>query len=49
MKIQHNSDYREQRKSAYPSIEDQLDLLYHDGIDAWKEVIAAVKDAHPKQ
>ena len=36
------------RRAAYPSIEDQLDKIYHEGIDAWKTDIKAVKDAHPK-
>ena len=40
--------YKEQRQRAYPSIADQLDTIYHSGIDAWKETITAVKEAHPK-
>ena len=40
--------YAERRKRDYPSMQDQLDQIYHDGIDAWKETIQAVKDAHPK-
>ena len=39
---------RKQRLRAYPEIRDQLDQIYHDGIDTWKETIKAVKDAHPK-
>lgn len=48
MKIKHNSDYKEQRKAAYPSIEEQLDILYHDGEEAWREMITRVKEAYPK-
>jgi hypothetical protein len=33
---------------AYPSITDQLDTIYHEGIDAWKVTIAAVKQEYPK-
>ena len=33
---------------GYPSIGDQLDDIYHNGIDAWKATIKAIKDAHPK-
>jgi hypothetical protein len=33
---------------GYPSIGDQLDDIYHNGIDAWKTTIKAIKDAHPK-
>ena len=40
--------YREKRASAYPSIQDQLDLLYHGGYDAWKAAITAVKEEFPK-
>jgi len=40
--------YKEQRAQAYPSIADQLDTLYHEGIDAWKATIAAVKQEYPK-
>jgi hypothetical protein len=40
--------YKEQRADAYPSIADQLDLLYHGGMDAWKAAITAVKEEFPK-
>ena len=40
--------YQELRAAAYPSIADQLDLIYHSGIDAWKAQIAAVKQEYPK-
>ena len=36
------------RAREYPSIPDQLDKIYHEGIDEWKKVIKAVKDANPK-
>ena len=36
-------------KSEYPSWEDQLDTIYHSGVDAWKEDIKAIKDKYPKQ
>ena len=42
------NEYQRQRASAYPSIADQLDLIYHEGIDAWKAQIAAVKQEYPK-
>jgi len=41
-------EYKELRKLEYPSIQDQLDLLYHKGIDGWKEEIKKVKDKYPK-
>ena len=40
--------YQRDRAEAYPSIEDQLDDLYHNGIDGWKKTIKAVKDKYPK-
>tara|TARA_R100000995_G_C3392459_1_gene81130 strand:+ start:231 stop:542 length:312 start_codon:yes stop_codon:yes gene_type:complete len=44
----NNAAYQRNRKAEYPSIEDQLDKIYHDGIDAWKVVIKATKDKYPK-
>jgi len=40
--------YQGQRKAEYPSIEDQLDDIYHNGIDAWKATIKTTKDKYPK-
>jgi hypothetical protein len=40
--------YAELRSLAYPPITDQLDTIYHEGIDAWKAVITAVKEEYPK-
>jgi len=40
--------YAQKRAAEYPSFADQFDLIYHDGIDAWKTVIQAVKDKYPK-
>jgi hypothetical protein len=40
--------YKAKRASEYPSIPDQLDLLYHGGMDAWKAAIQVVKDKYPK-
>ena len=40
--------YKDLRKDAYPTIVDQLDDIYHNGVDAWKTTIKAVKDANPK-
>ena len=40
--------YARSRAAEYPSIEEQLDKIYNDGIDAWKVVIKATKDKYPK-
>ena len=43
-----NDSYKSKRRAEYPSIEDQLDKIYHSGIDAWKTDIKAVKDKYSK-
>jgi len=47
--IYDSLQYQRDRKKEYPSIEDQLDDLYHNGIDGWKTTIKAVKDKYPKE
>ena len=41
--------YQEKRKLEYPDWGDQLDKIYHSGIDAWKADIKVIKDKYPKQ
>lgn len=43
-------EYMDKRREAYPSIGDQLDMIYHagQGGDEFQAAIKAVKDAHPK-
>ncbi len=45
-----NAKYQRDRAEAYPSIGEQLDLIYHagQGGDAFQAAIKAVKDKHPK-
>ena len=40
---------QDNRRKEYPSIVDQLDDIYHNGIDDWKATIKAVKDKYPKE
>lgn len=40
--------YSELRAAAYPPIVDQLDTIFHGGLDAWKAEIQAVKTQFPK-
>ena len=40
--------YTEARAAEYPPIEDQLDKIYHSGVDAWKADIKVIKDKYPK-
>jgi len=44
----NNNKYQRDRAKEYPSIVDQLDDIYHNGLDGWKETIKAVKDKYPK-
>jgi hypothetical protein len=41
--------YSELRAAAYPPIVDQLDTIFHGGLDAWKAEIQAVKTQFPKE
>ena len=44
--------YTEKRKAAYPSIEDQLDMIYWDkinGTNLWIEKITEIKTKYPKE
>ena len=41
--------YTDARAAEYPPIKDQLDKIYHSGVDAWKADIKAIKDKYPKQ
>ena len=36
------------RQAEYPPLEEQLDKIYHGGVDAWKADIKAIKDKYPK-
>ena len=40
--------YADLRRTEYPSVPDQLDILYHGGYDAWKQAISDVKAKYPK-
>ena len=44
-----SNEYKEKRQAEYPSIVDQLDDIYHNGVDGWKTTIKAVKDKYPKE
>ena len=41
--------YKEQRASEYPPLSEQLDYIYHNGVEAWKtNMIQPVKNKYPK-
>ncbi len=43
-----NNEYQRKRADEYPSIADQLDDIYHNGVDGWKATIKSTKDKYPK-
>ena len=42
------NQYQRDRADAYPSWQNQMDMLYHKGVAGWKAEIKKVKDANPK-
>ncbi len=44
-----NNQYQRDRAAEYPSWQDQLDDIFHNGVDGWKTTIQAVKDKYPKE
>ena len=45
----NKTQYQRDREKEYPSIVDQLDDIYHNGIDGWKATIKVTKDKYPKE
>lgn len=43
-----NMTYADKRVAEYPDIGEQLDDIYHNGIDGWKSTITAIKNKYPK-
>jgi len=41
-------EYQRKREPEYPSIADQLDDIYHNGVAGWKTTIKVTKDKYPK-
>jgi len=40
--------YQRDRVKEYPTWQDQLDDIYHNGVDGWKATIKVTKDKYPK-
>ena len=41
--------YARSREAEYPPLEDQLDHIYHNGVESWKtNMVKPVKDKYPK-
>ena len=45
---QADVSYQIERREAYPSVEEQLDYIFHNGVDKWKERIQSIKNNYPK-
>lgn len=43
------TSYKEKRAIAYPSMEEQLDKIFHEGLESWKQQIQEIKNKHPKE
>ena len=49
LQAEHDAlDYQRKRKVEYPSIEDQLDDIFHNGVEGWKTSIQVIKTKYPK-
>ena len=46
--VETEISYVDARKSEYPPLEEQLDQIYHSGIEAWRTDITKIKDKYPK-
>jgi hypothetical protein len=44
----NSQEYARNRSTEYPALAEQLDEIYHNGIDSWKAVIKVTKDKYPK-
>jgi hypothetical protein len=42
-----DKEYQRLRASAYPAIQEQLDILYNDGIEGWMQAISNIKNKYP--
>ena len=41
--------YQDDRRRDFPSIGDQLDYIFHNGLEKWKtDIVQPVKDKYPK-
>jgi hypothetical protein len=46
--LAEDNAYAEQRAVSYPSVKEQLDDIFHNGLEGWKASVQAVKDKYPK-
>ena len=43
-----SESHKAKRRAEYPSWEEQIDILYHSGVDGLKTELKKTKDKHPK-
>lgn len=46
--LQQRNKYQFDRMMEYPDFGTQMDIIYHQGLDAWREEINKVKEKYPK-
>ena len=44
-----SKEYQRDRAKEYPPMADQLDDIFHNGINSWKASIQIIKDKYPKE
>ena len=47
--LQALEDVYENRRGEYGTVIDQLDEIYHEGLDSWKARISSIKAKYPKE
>jgi hypothetical protein len=47
--LQALEDVYDNRRKEYGTVIDQLDEIYHEGLDSWKARISSVKAKYPKE
>ena len=46
--VETEISYVDARVAEYPPLQEQLDKIYHDGLESWKADIKDIKDKYPK-
>ena len=46
--VETQLSYVDARISEYPPLQDQLDKIYHDGVESWRTDITKIKNKYPK-
>ena len=46
--VETQISYVDARVAEYPPLQEQLDKIYHDGLESWKADIKNIKDKYPK-